>query len=152
MSYLLDTNVMSELRKGSRCDVRVAAWFSAAADEDLWLSVLVLGEIRRGIESIKRRDPRKAGSLERWFTRLVHDHGDRILPVDRAVAEEWGRLSAGRSASVIDVLLAATARVHSLTLATRNVRDVEWTGVSCVNPFTEPLGEGRLPNGGNNLC
>jgi predicted nucleic acid-binding protein len=143
VSYLLDTNVLSELRKGPRCDARVGAWFSSVAEEDLWLSVLVVGEIRRGIEAVKRRDPRKAGSLERWLTRLARDHGDRILPVDRAVAEEWGRLGAVRSISVIDALLAATARVHGLTLATRNLRDVEWTGASCVNPFAERPAENR---------
>ena len=143
MGYLLDTNVLSELRKGRRCDPRVASWFSEVADEDLWLSVLVIGEIRRGVEAVKRRDPRKAAALERWLTRLTRDHGDRIVPVDRAVAEEWGRLSAVRSASVVDGLLAATARVHGLTLATRNLRDVAWTGVSCVNPFAEGSREGR---------
>ena len=137
MSYLLDTNVLSELRKGRRADPRVGTWFSTVAEEDLWLSVLVIGEIRRGVETVKRRDPRKAAALERWLTRLTRDHADRILPVDRAVAEEWGRLSAVRSASVVDGLLAATARVHGLTLATRNLRDVEWTGTSCINPFVE---------------
>lgn len=138
MTYLLDTNVLSEQRKGRRCHPNVAAWFEKVADEDLGTSVLVVGEIRRGIESVRRRDPRKAGSLERWLARLVRDHADRILPVGREVAEAWGRLSAVRNASVIDVLLAATARVHGLTLVTRNIRDVEWTGASCLNPFDEP--------------
>lgn len=136
MIYLLDTNVLSELRKGRRCNPGVAAWFSAIADPDLCLSVLVIGEIRRGIEGIRRRDGARAAALDQWLTRLVRDHGERILPVDRPVAEEWGRLTAVRAASVVDVLLAATARVHRLTLVTRNVRDVQWTGVSCVNPFT----------------
>ena len=135
MIYLLDTNVVSELRKGPRGHPNVVAWFSGVADGDLCLSVLVVGEIRRGIESVRRRDGAKASALDQWLTRLVRDHGERILPVDRAVAEEWGRLSAARSVSVVDTLLAATARVHGLTLVTRNVRDVEWTGVSCVNPF-----------------
>lgn len=135
MIYLLDTNVVSELRKGPRGHPNVVAWFSGVADGDLCLSVLVVGEIRHGIEAVRRRDGAKAAALEQWLTRLVRDHGERILPVDRAVAEEWGRLSAARSVSVVDTLLAATARVHGLTLATRNVRDVEWTGVSCVNPF-----------------
>jgi toxin FitB len=133
--YLLDTNVVSELRKGPRGHPNVVAWFSDVPDGDLGLSVLVVGEIRRGIEAVRRRDATKASDLERWLARLVRDHGERILPVDRAVAEEWGRLSAARSVSVVDTLLAATARVHRLTLVTRNVRDVEWTGVSCVNPF-----------------
>jgi hypothetical protein len=134
--YLLDTSVLSELRKGRRCNPGVAAWFSGVADADLCLSVLVLGEVRRGIETIRRRDGAKAAALEHWLARLVRDHGERILPVDRQVAEEWGRLTAVRAASVVDGLLAATARVHSLTLVTRNVRDVQWTGVSCMNPFT----------------
>lgn len=104
-------------------------------DEDLGLSVLVIGEIRRGIESVRRRDARRAAALEHWLARLVADHAESILPVDRAIAEEWGRLTAIRSASLVDLLMAATARVHGLTLVTRNVRDVEWTGVSCLNPF-----------------
>jgi toxin FitB len=133
--YLLDTNVLSELRKGRRCNSGVTAWFSEVADADLGLSVLVVGEIRRGIEAVRRRDEARATALDQWLARLLRDHGERILPVDRPVAEEWGRLTAVRAASVVDVLLAATARVHGLTLVTRNVRDVQWTGVSCLNPF-----------------
>ena len=136
MTYLVDTNVLSELRKGRRCNPSVAAWFSGVADADLCLSVLVVGEIRRGIEAVRRRDGARAAALDQWLARLVRDHGERILPVDRQVAEEWGRLTATRATSVVDLLLAATARVHGLTLVTRNVRDVQWTGVSCVNPFT----------------
>ena len=135
MTYLLDTNVLSELRKGRRCHPNVAAWFTEVADAHLFLSVLVIGEIRRGVEVIRRRDTAGATALDQWLTRLVRDHGERILPVDRAVAEQWGRLAATRTGSVVDSLLAATARVHGLTLVTRNVRDVQWTGVSCVNPF-----------------
>lgn len=135
MTYLLDTNVVSELRKRDRCHPRVAAWFESVEDGDVCLSVLVVGEIRAGIEAVRRRDAGKAAALEAWLRRLVRDHGERILPIDRAVAEEWGRLSATRSGSVIDTLLAATARVHGLTLVTRNVRDVAWTGVPCLDPF-----------------
>jgi len=135
VTYLLDTNVLSELRKGPRCHARVASWFAGLGDEEIGLSVLVIGEIRRGIETLRRRDPHGAGALERWLTQLLHDHGQRVLPIDARVAEEWGRLCALRAGSVIDVLLAATARVHGLTLATRNVRDIEWTGVAWVNPF-----------------
>jgi len=135
VTYLLDTNVVSELRKGRRCNPSVAAWFSGVADSDLCLSVLVIGEIRRGIEAVRRRDGIRAATLDQWLARLVRDHGERILPVDRQVAEEWGRLTAGRATSIVDALLAATARVHGLTLVTRNIRDVQWTGVSCVNPF-----------------
>ena len=123
------------MRKGSDCHPRVSAWFADVDDEDLALSVLVVGEIRRGIETIRRRDPRRAAELERWLALLIADHGERILPVDRRVAEEWGRLTATRSGSIVDSLMAATARVYGLTLVTRNVRDVEWTGVSYLNPF-----------------
>ena len=128
---------MSELRKGARGNENVRAWFARVEDQDLYVSVLVVGEIRRGIEVVRRRDLRHDASLERWLRGLVVDHGERLLPLDLAVAEEWGRLSAVRSVSVIDTLLAATARVHGLTLATRNVRDVAWTGVDCINPFEE---------------
>jgi toxin FitB len=135
LSYRVDTNVLSELRKGGRANDRVRAWFSRVADEELFISVVAVGDVRRGIEAIRRHDQRQAASLEHWLRRLVVDHGDRLLPVDLAVAEEWGRLSAIRGSSVVDTLLAATARVHGLTLATRNIRDVVWTGVDCVDPF-----------------
>jgi predicted nucleic acid-binding protein len=138
VTYLLDTNVVSELRKGSRCHARVASWFEGVDDQDLGLSVLVIGEIRRGIEAVRRRDSRGASALERWLGRLLREHAERVLPIDARVAEEWGRLSAIRPGSVVDVLLAATARVHGLTLVTRNVRDVEWTGVAWLNPFEPP--------------
>lgn len=135
MSYLLDTNVLSELRKGRRCDPRVFRWFSAVSDEDLFLSVLVIGEIRRGIERIRRRDAPSARTLDAWLRRLLAGHRGRILSVDEVIAEEWGRLSVPDPIPVVDGLMAATARVHGLTLATRNVRDVARTGVACVNPF-----------------
>ncbi|MGH9369037.1 MAG: type II toxin-antitoxin system VapC family toxin [Thermoanaerobaculia bacterium] len=135
MSYLVDTNVLSELRKGRRCDARVSRWFAAVSDEDVFLSALVVGEIRRGIERIRRRDGRSARALDAWLRRLVASHRDRILPVDETVAEEWGRLSVPDPVPVVDGLTAATARVHGLTLATRNVRDVARTGVPYVNPF-----------------
>ena len=135
MSFLLDTNVVSELRKRERMDPRVRAWFDEAAAEDLHLSVLVVGELRRGIERLRQKDTTQAAALERWPQRITRDHADRILSVDRRVAEEWGRLSAQRSGSPVDLLMAATARVHELVLVTRNIRDVAWTGVQCVNPF-----------------
>ena len=135
MSLLLDTNFVSELRKGERANRRVRTWFAGVADEEIHLSVLVVGELRRGIESIRRRDAHQAVSLERWLGRVVREHASRILPVDESVAEEWGRLSSLRTASVVDALMAATARVHSLVLVTRNTKDVAWTGVPLLNPF-----------------
>lgn len=135
MSFLIDTNVLSELRKGSRCNASVSRWFAAVDDDEIYLSVLAVGEIRRGIEAIRRRDRASATALDRWLRRLVVQHEARILPVDRAVAEEWGRLNVPDPLPVVDGLMAATARVHQLTLATRNVKDVERTGIPTVNPF-----------------
>ena len=135
MSYLIDTNVVSELRKGGRCDPNVTTWFEGVPDDQVFLSVLTIGEIRKGIEHIRRRDPQSARVLDAWLDRLALDHASRLLPINQAIAEEWGRLNVPDPLPVIDGLLAATARVHSLTLATRNVRDVEATGVRCVNPF-----------------
>lgn len=135
MSYLLDTNIISELRKGERADANVTAWFADLADEEIFLSVLTIGEIRRGIESVRRRDPDSAAALDRWLALLSEAHADRILPVDRAIAEEWGRMNVPDPLPVVDGLLAATARVFGLTLITRNVADVKDTGVELVDPF-----------------
>lgn len=135
MSYLLDTNVISELRKGDRADPNVTAWFADVADEEIFLSVLTIGEIRRGIESVRRRDPDAAASLDSWLVRLSGAHNARILPVDRVIAEEWGRMNVPDPLPVIDGLLAATARVLGLTLVTRNVADVVGTGVELLDPF-----------------
>jgi predicted nucleic acid-binding protein len=137
VSFLLDTNVVSELRKRERCDKGVAAWMASVDSESLFLSVLVLGEIRRGIERIRRRDAAAAEALEHWLHRLVAGHAEQILPVDRAVAETWGRLDAAGSLPTVDGLLAATALVHGLTLVSRNLRDFARTGVDCLNPFSE---------------
>ncbi len=135
MSLLVDTNVISELRKGSRANPHVLAWFTGVAEEEIHLSVLAVGELRRGVERLRERDARQAGALERWLRQVMRDHAERILPVDHRVAEQWGRLTAMRSGSVIDTLMAATAQVFDLVLVTRNVKHVAWTGVSYLNPF-----------------
>ncbi len=135
MTYLIDTNVVSELRKRERCHPAVADWFAGVAADEVFLSVLTLGEIRRGIELIRRRDEPSARALTDWLEVLSSDHRERILGIDQAVAEEWGRLNVPDPIPAIDGLLAATARVHDLTLATRNVADVERTGVRLLNPF-----------------
>jgi len=135
VSYLIDTNIISEVRKGDRCDQRVAAWWASVAEDDLWLSALVLGEIRKGVELARRRDPQKATMLEVWLNDVVTGFGDRVLPVDAAVAEEWGRMNAIRPVPVIDALLAATAKANSLTFVTRNGSDVAGLGVDVLNPF-----------------
>jgi predicted nucleic acid-binding protein len=135
MNFLLDTNVISELRKGARADCNVTAWFQSLNDGDLYLSALVLGEIRKGIELLRRRDVLQATALDGWLNRIIVEFADRILPVDRLVADEWGRIAALRSIPPIDALLAATAKVHGMILATRNETDFATTGVPLLNPF-----------------
>jgi len=138
--FLLDTNVLSELRKGARADANVRRWLENVDENLLFLSVLVTGEIRRGIEAIRQRDLRAAAALERWLDTLVQAHSDRVLPVDAATADEWGRLDARGSLPVVDGLLAATERVHDLTLVTRNVKDVARTGINVLDPFASTSG------------
>jgi hypothetical protein len=135
VSLLLDTNIVSELRKGARANSDVRAWFETINDFEIHLSVLTVGELRRGIDRIRAKDTAQATVLERWLHRLTREHADRILPIDRRVSEQWGKLSAGRSGSPVDLLMAATAIAHELVLVTRNVRDISWTGVAYVNPF-----------------
>ncbi len=135
MTFLIDTNVISEVRRGDRCDPAVAAWWSGVAEDDLWLSALVLGEIRKGVELARRHDPRRAKALEAWLADVMSGFGNRVLPVDAAVAEQWGRMNAIRPVPVIDGLLAATARANGLTLVTRNVADVAALGADALNPF-----------------
>lgn len=138
MSYLLDTNVISELVK-PKPDKNVLKWFSHVPDDALYLSVLTLGEIRKGVERISNSSRRE--KLRLW---LEHDlrewFGLRILPIGPDVADRWGRLLAdvGRSVPSIDSLLAATALHHELRLVSRNVRDFDYAGVDVINPW-EPV-------------
>jgi len=134
MSWLVDTNVLSELRKGARAAAGISAWFDAADETALYTSVLVVGEIRRGIESLRRRDDTAALALEGWLNRLTESFADRILPVDSEVADRWGRINVPDPVPTVDGLLAATALVHDLTLVTRNTRDVARTGVRLLDP------------------
>ncbi|HEY5275144.1 MAG TPA: type II toxin-antitoxin system VapC family toxin [Coriobacteriia bacterium] len=134
MSWLVDTNVLSELRKGDRANAGIRAWFADAREDELFTSVLVLGEIRRGIESIRRRDLPSAIALEQWLTRLATDFADRVLAVDARVADRWGGLNVPDPIPTVDGLLAATALVHDLVLVTRNLRDVERTGARLCDP------------------
>ena len=135
MSYLIDTNIISEVRKGARCDAHVSAWYASVADEDLFLSTLVLGEIRKGVELARPRDPGKAVALERWLGEVEAAFNGRVLGIDNAVSDQWGRMSAIRPLPAIDGLLAATALTNGLTLVTRNDRDVAGLGATVFNPF-----------------
>ena len=135
MGWLVDTNVLSEIRKGDRCDAGVRTWHEATRDTDLFTSVLVLGEIRRGIESVRRRDRHQAEALDQWLLRLHGSLQQRVLSIDAAVADRWGSLSVPDPLPTVDGLLAATALVHGLTLVTRNTRDVKATGVDVFDPF-----------------
>jgi hypothetical protein len=132
--YLLDTNVVSETRK-SRPDAGVIAFLSAAGGEGLFLSVLTLGELRKGVVLKRRADPIAAIDLGVWVEGIETNFADRILPIDSATALLWGELSAGRSLPVVDMLIAATALNRDLTLVTRNVRDFESSGALLLDPW-----------------
>lgn len=133
--FLVDTNVISEVRKRSP-NPGVASWFSSVTSRDLFLSALVVGELRQGVERLTRRDPDQARLIGDWLDELVETFHDRIVPVGVDVAQTWGRLNAQAPLPVIDGLLAATALTHDWTLVTRNVGDVRRTGVGLLNPFT----------------
>ena len=134
MTFLLDTNVVSELRR-KKPNLGVADWFESVHASELYLSALVVGEIRQGIERLAARSPGRAEVLEKWLGQLINTYGDRIAPITTEVAEVWGRLNAKESLPVVDGLMAATALTHEWTLVTRNVRDVRATGVRFLNPF-----------------
>lgn len=137
MSYLIDTNVMSELRK-RQANANLVAWMQARPRESLYLSVLSLGEIRKGIEGVA--DAAFRQTLTDWLeVDLPKYFLGRLLGVDAQIADRWGRLqaSAGRTLPVVDAMLAATALQHDLTLVTRNVKDFEGLGVPLVNPWQD---------------
>ena len=137
MSYLLDTNVLSEIRKGRNCDGAVRQWWSGVDDQDIYLSVMVLGEIRRGIDRLRIRNPGKARKLEHWLQSIIEDFDDRLLVVDRNVADVWGSMTVKRTLPLVDGLMAATAIAHKLTLVTRNTKDIDNSGASLLNPFVQ---------------
>ena len=134
MSFLLDTNVISEARK-PRGDTGVRAWISSVDSEELYLSVLVLGEIRRGIELLRRTDQTQASTYELWLQSLTNEYSGRVLPITPEVAEEWGRINVPNYMPIVDGLMAATAKTRNMTLVTRNTADVERSGVRLLNPF-----------------
>lgn len=137
VTYLLDTNVVSETRK-RRVNANVSTWLAPLQTYQLFLSVLVLGEIRMGIGQLQRRDPIQADMLERWLVTLHGQYSGRILPVTAEVAEEWARMNVPDPVPIIDGLMAATAKVHDLTFVTRDVSQFEQRGVRMLNPFDGP--------------
>jgi toxin FitB len=140
MAYLLDTNVISELRK-TNCHPAVEDWISSVDQGSIYISLFSVGEIRRGIEISRRRgDLVKVKLLEKWLGNLLDAHADRIAGHTLAVAQEWGRMNAIRPLPAIDAFLAATAKANGWTLVTRNSKDVEGAGVTVLNPFEWPLG------------
>ena len=137
MTYLLDTNVLSETRKRQPA-AGVADWITATPPDRMHVSVLTLGELERGIARVRGRgDRRQASALERWLRDVQAGFEDRILPVSLAVAAAWGRQQHAQPLPVIDALIAATARVHGMTVVTRYVKDFELAGIQVLNPFAE---------------
>lgn len=135
--YLLDTNVISELRKGGRADPGVLAFFAALEDEEIYLSVQTIGEIRRGLENIRGRgDRQQAERLETWLDFVVAEYSDRILGFDLDCAQVWGRLMSPSPQHAIDKQIATIALIHDLTVVTRNTEDFTATGVRRINPFS----------------
>lgn len=135
MNYLLDTNVLSELRKRDRADRNVVGWFRRRQAQELFLSVLTVGELRHGVERIRRRDPSSAVSIDQWLNRTVREFRDRIIDVDRTVAERWGLMGIPDPIPDVDGLIAATALERNLVVVTRNTKHMERTGVPHIDPF-----------------
>jgi len=130
--YLVDTNIVSEARRGSP---QAIAWLRSVDPGSVHLSTLTLGEIMRGIALKQKSDPKAAGHLAEWLRKLRHDHADRILGITDQISVEWGRIAAIRPRGDVDGLIAATAIVHDLILVTRNERDFIDTGASVINPW-----------------
>ena len=130
--YLVDTNVLSEARRGTR-EARI--WLRSVEPATIYLSVITLGEVMKGIALKQRTDRRAAAVLSVWLEQLRLDHSDRILPISDRVALEWGRLAAERPRGMADGLIAATAMVHSKIIVTRNVADFSDTRIPVINPW-----------------
>jgi toxin FitB len=136
VTYLLDTNVLSETRKRQPA-AAVTGWIAATPPDHMHVSVLTLGEIEQGIARVRGRgDLHQAAALERWLRDVETGFADRVLQVTLPIAAAWGRRQYSQPLPVIDALIAATARVHGMTVVTRNVRDFELTGVEVFSPFT----------------
>jgi hypothetical protein len=132
--FLIDTVALSELRRRQR-DPAVVAWFERQRSADLFLSVISIGEIERGIERQRATDPGFAGALAAWLDRVLALYGERVLPCELATARRWGALSAALGNDSADLMIAATALEHGLTVVTRNVSDFAPTGATVLDPF-----------------
>lgn len=134
--YLLDTNVLSEIRKGqTRAKPEVYQWWLAMKDQELFLSVMTLGEIRKGIDRLGARDVSQTLALESWLNEVKTTFRERVIDITPAVAERWGKMKAMRSLPEVDALLAASVLEYDLTLVTRNEADFEGLGIRVLNPF-----------------
>jgi hypothetical protein len=136
--YLVDTDVISEARKGQKANAGVRGFFRGAAKDNsqLYLSAVTIGELRQGVEAVRHRgDTSQALILERWFTRVAGDYAESILPFDTDIAEIWGRLRVPHPENPLDKQVAATALMYDLTVVTRNTAHFEPTGVRLLNPF-----------------
>ena len=133
---LLDTDVLSALRRRER-NPAVTRWLEGQRTADLYLSVVTVGEIERGIAQQRRRNPPFAEDLARWLNRVLGSYGERVLPIDTPTARRWGQLSGDLGHDSADLLIAATALEHGLTVVTRNTRHFEPTGVQVLNPFRD---------------
>lgn len=132
--YLVDTNVISEARKGTKANPGVLKFFKTS--EDIYIAAQTIGEIRRGVESIRHRgDLPQTSRLEKWLDLVVSDYADKILSFDEECAQVWGRLMSPHPEHSIDKQIAAIALIHDLTVVTRNVDDFRGTGVTVKNPF-----------------
>ena len=136
MAFLLDTNIISELRRNDRAAAGVLKWRRSVAFEEIYISVLVLGEMRRGVELKRRRDPVSARVFEKWLREVETVYRERVLPITREICDIWGRTSVDIAISPVDGLIAATAIHHELTVVTRNEADFQRIGVDFFNPFT----------------
>ena len=137
--YLVDTDVISEVRKGDKANAGVRAFFARAGHEgtELYLSVITIGELRQGVERIRHRgDKAQAQRLERWLAQITSAYADRILPLDEEMAHVWGRLRVPNPENPLDKQIAATALINDLVVVSRSTDHYEPTGVRVINPFT----------------